>query len=99
MPAAWKRAKQLAGRCTWHPRAWFSRIPRAISAGRSGEIIFVGFDAIDDAVAAVEAGQLAATIAQQPSEMGRLGVEFAVLHLNGESLESYVPVDLALVTP
>ncbi|MBE9472182.1 MAG: D-ribose ABC transporter substrate-binding protein, partial [Chloroflexi bacterium] len=30
--------------------------------------------------------------------MGRLGVEFAVKYLNGESVEDYVPVDLALVT-
>jgi ABC-type sugar transport system substrate-binding protein len=74
-------------------------IEAAEAAGRAEEIVFVGFDAIDDAVAAVEAGSLAATIAQQPSEMGRLGVEFAVKHLNGESVESYVPVDLALVTP
>jgi ribose transport system substrate-binding protein len=74
-------------------------IEAAEAAGRAAEIIFVGFDAIDDAVAAVDAGQLAATIAQQPAEMGRLGVEFAVKHLNGESIESYVPVDLALVTP
>ena len=73
-------------------------IEAAEAAGRAGEIIFVGFDAVDDAVAAVEAGQLAATIAQQPAEMGRLGVEFAVKHLNGEPLEEYIPVDLALVT-
>ena len=53
---------------------------------------------IDDAVAAVEEGTLAATIAQQPSEMGRLGVEQALVYLNGETVEAYIPVDLALVT-
>jgi ribose transport system substrate-binding protein len=74
-------------------------IEAAEAAGRAEEITFVGFDAIDDAVAAVEAGKLAATIAQQPSEMGRLGVEFAVKYLNGEAVESYVPVALSLVTP
>jgi ribose transport system substrate-binding protein len=72
-------------------------IEAAQAAGREG-ITFVGFDAVDDAVAAVEAGQLAATVAQQPSEMGRLGVEFAVKYLNGDTVEAYVPVDLALVT-
>jgi ribose transport system substrate-binding protein len=72
-------------------------IEAAEAAGRAGEIVFVGFDAIDDAVAAVNAGKLAATIAQQPSEMGRLGVEFAVKYLGGESVDEYVPVDLALV--
>jgi ribose transport system substrate-binding protein len=74
-------------------------IEAAEAAGRAEEIIFVGFDAVDDAVAAVNAGQLAATVAQQPSEMGRLGVEFAVKYLDGMMVEEYVPVDLALVIP
>ena len=71
-------------------------IEAAEAAGRTG-IVFVGFDAVDDAIAAVKAGKLAATVAQQPSEMGRLGVEFAIKFLNGESVDDYVPVDLALV--
>jgi ribose transport system substrate-binding protein len=71
-------------------------IEAAEAAGRTG-IVFVGFDAVDDAVAAVNDGKLAATIAQQPSEMGRLGVEFGVKYLGGESVDDYVPVDLALV--
>ncbi len=73
-------------------------IEAAEAAGRAG-IVFVGFDAVDDAVAAVDAGKLAATIAQQPSEMGRLGVEQAVGYLGGAAVDSYIPVDLALVTP
>ena len=72
-------------------------IEAAKAAGRAEEIVFVGFDAVDDAVAAVEAGELAATIAQQPAVMGELGVETAVAHLNGEAVESFIPVDLALV--
>jgi ribose transport system substrate-binding protein len=71
-------------------------IEAAEAAERTG-IVFVGFDAVDDAVAAVKAGKLAATVAQQPSEMGRLGVEFAIKYLGGESVDDYVPVDLALV--
>lgn len=73
-------------------------IEAAEAAGRAEEIVFVGFDAVDDAVAAVEAGTLAATVAQQPAEMGRLSVELAIRHLNGETVEDAVPVDLALVT-
>lgn len=74
-------------------------IEAAEAAGRLEEITFIGFDAIDDAVAAVEAGKLAATIAQQPAEMGRLSVEFAAKYLRGETVDAYVPVPLALVTP
>jgi len=73
-------------------------IEAAEAAGRAEEITFVGFDAIDDAVAAVEEGRLAATVAQQPAEMGRLGVETAVARLSGASVDEYIPVDLRLVT-
>lgn len=73
-------------------------IEAAEAAGRAEEIVFVGFDAIDDAVAAVEEGKLAATIAQQPAEMGRISVETADNYLAGESVEDSIPVDLALVT-
>jgi len=72
-------------------------IQAAEAAGRTG-IIFVGFDAVDDAVAAVNGGTLSATVAQQPAEIGRLGVESAIKFLNGESVEAYIPVPLSLVT-
>ena len=73
-------------------------IQAAEAAGRAQDIIFVGFDAIDDAVQAVKDGKLAATIAQQPAEMGKLGVEMAVEYLNGETVEEFIPVPLSLVT-
>jgi ribose transport system substrate-binding protein len=72
-------------------------IQAAEAAGRTG-IIFVGFDAIDDAVKAVKEGKLAATVAQQPAEMGRLAVEMAVKYLRGEKVEEFIPVPLSLVT-
>jgi len=72
-------------------------VQAAEAAGRTG-IVFVGFDAVDDAVAAVEAGTLAATVAQQPAEIGRLGVESALKYLSGETVEAAIPVPLPLVT-
>ena len=72
-------------------------IQAAEAANRTG-IVFVGFDAIDDAVQAVKDGKLAATVAQQPAEMGRLAVETALKSLNGEKVESSIPVPLSLVT-
>lgn len=71
-------------------------IAAAEEAGREG-IVFVGFDAVPDATAAVDAGTLYATIGQQPEEMGRLGVKTAVDHLNGTAVESFIPVNLALI--
>ena len=71
-------------------------IEAANAAKRTG-ITFVGFDATDDAKKAVEAGTLAATVAQQPKEIGRLGVEAAIKFLKGEKVEAAVPVALSLV--
>lgn len=70
----------------------------AQEAGRAGEITFIGFDAVDDAVAALEDGSLTATIAQQPAEMGRLGIENAVKQLQGETVPETIAVDLAMIT-
>ena len=73
-------------------------IDAAKEAGRADRIVFVGFDAIDDAITALENGELSATIAQQPKEMGRLGVESAMEYLGGEDVSSFIAVDLALIT-
>ncbi|MFZ5968578.1 MAG: ribose ABC transporter substrate-binding protein RbsB [Bacillota bacterium] len=62
------------------------------------DIMIVGFDATDDAVKAVQDGDMAATVAQQPDKIGSLGVETASKVIKGESVEAYVPVDLKLVT-
>jgi len=70
-------------------------IEAAKAAGRDAEIVFVGFDAVDDAVAAVDTGDLAATVAQQPAVMGQLGVETAMAHLGGQAVDDFTPVDLA----
>lgn len=72
-------------------------IQAAKEAGRAKEIKFVGFDAIEDAIMAIERGDLLASIAQRPTEMGRIGVELAVKYLNGESVPKSTPVDLALI--
>jgi ribose transport system substrate-binding protein len=72
-------------------------IQAAEAAKRTG-IIFVGYDAIDDAIKAIKDGKLAATIQQQPAVMGKLGVETAVNALNGKTVDKFIPVPLNLVT-
>ena len=72
-------------------------IEAAETAGRADDIVFVGFDAIDDAWAAVSTGMLAATVAQQPEMIGSLGVKTAYDFLNGMSVPADVPVELSLV--
>ncbi len=69
----------------------------AIKASKR-DILVVGFDATDDAVASIEAGDMAATVAQQPELMGKIAVETAVKALKGEKVDSNIPVELKLIT-
>jgi ribose transport system substrate-binding protein len=68
------------------------------AAGRTGKIRVVGFDALDDAKKAVEAGTMAATVAQFPYDMGKAAVESAVKILAGEKLPPDIMVRLEMVT-
>ncbi|WP_373818651.1 ribose ABC transporter substrate-binding protein RbsB [Glaesserella sp.] len=70
---------------------------RAIKASDKN-ILVVGFDGTDDAVKAVNGGQLAATIAQQPEKIGELGIEAADKVLKGEKVDAQIPVPLKVVT-
>ncbi len=67
------------------------------AAGREGSIQVVGFDAQDDARAAIAAGRMAATIAQNPREMGRLAMLTAARVLAGEVIPAEQPVAISLV--
>ncbi|TMJ06312.1 MAG: D-ribose ABC transporter substrate-binding protein [Bacillati bacterium ANGP1] len=68
------------------------------AAKREKEMFVVGFDAIADALAAIKAGTMAATIAQQPKVMGRLAVENAVKIIKKQRVSKFTPVPLKLVT-
>ena len=61
------------------------------------DIKVIGFDATDDALAAIKAGKLAASVAQKPEEIGKSAIATAVAYLNGEAVEEFVPVELELV--
>lgn len=67
-------------------------------SGAGKDILVVGFDATDDAIAAINEGRMAATIAQQPDLIGKTAVENAVKLIAGEAIEAVVPVEVALVT-
>lgn len=67
------------------------------SAGRK-DIVVVGFDGTNEGIQSIEFGRLTATIAHQPELIGETGVETAHKVLNGESVNSFIPVDLKLIT-
>lgn len=68
-----------------------------IEAAGMSDVKVIGFDATDDAVKAVQGGTMAATVAKKPAEIGRLGVEAAINHLKGETVEENIPVELELI--
>ena len=68
------------------------------AAGRTGEIIVVGFDALVDAREAISRGTMMGSVAQSPFEMGRLAIETAYRVLNGERVSGELPVKIGLVT-
>ena len=67
------------------------------AAGKSAQITVVGFDAQDDARKAIADRRMAATIAQNPREMGRLAVVTAARILKGETVPAEQPVAISLV--
>lgn len=71
---------------------------QALGSDAGSEVKIVGFDAIEDALSAIEEGTMNATIAQRPEEIGSLGVENAIRVIGGESVEENIPVEVELVT-
>ena len=72
---------------------------QALGGSAGDDVKVVGFDAIEDALSAIQDGTMNATVAQQPAEIGSLGVENAIRVINGESVEENIPVEVQLVTP
>jgi ribose transport system substrate-binding protein len=65
------------------------------SSGR--DVLVVGFDGNEDAVKAVEAGKLGATVAQQPELIGKLAVGAASDVLAGKKVEKKISAPLKLM--
>lgn len=71
-------------------------------AGKSGQIMVIGFDGDQAAIDAIKEGLMQGTVAQQPFEMGALGVEVAdavltdrrIVYDDVESKELYVEIYL-----
>ncbi|MGL5533504.1 MAG: ribose ABC transporter substrate-binding protein RbsB, partial [Plesiomonas shigelloides] len=71
---------------------------RALQAAGKENVLVVGFDGTEDGIKAVQRGKLAATIAQQPDQIGSIGVETADKVLKGQPVEANIPVPLKVVT-
>lgn len=67
------------------------------SMGRK-DIVIVGFDASAPGRQAIQSGEMSGSVAQYPSEMGRLGVEDSLAVLKGQKLPAYVPTKVDVVS-
>ena len=67
------------------------------AAGKTGRITVVGFDALDEARAAVTKGTMAGTVAQDPAQMGRVSIEWAARVLKGETPPADIGVPIQII--
>lgn len=66
--------------------------------GRVGVDVFVvGFDGTEDGLSAISNGTMAASIAQQPEELGKLAVQQAKKAVDGDETTAVIPVDVVVV--
>jgi len=67
------------------------------AADMLADVVVVGFDANPDAAESVLAGEMSATVAQNPYNMGAFGVENAIKLVNGEEIEANIDTGTVLV--
>ncbi|SDG25911.1 ribose ABC transporter substrate-binding protein RbsB [Dyella sp. 333MFSha] len=67
-------------------------------AGKNKKVLVVGFDGTPDGKTAVQNGSMAATVAQQPEEIGKLGVETAKKLIDKQTVDKSIAVPLKLLT-
>ncbi|MGW5689534.1 ABC transporter permease/substrate-binding protein [Streptomyces sp. GMR22] len=71
---------------------------KALGSKAGKSVAVVGFDGTPDGLKAVENGTLAATVAQQPKELGRMVVQNAVKAAKGQKIDGTVKVPVKVVT-
>jgi ABC-type sugar transport system substrate-binding protein len=72
---------------------------RAVAnAGKSDQVKVISVDGNQDAIQAVQSGELAATVAQYPYAIGQLGVQACQAAAAGETLPENVTAPVALIT-
>lgn len=71
---------------------------KALGARAGQQVKVIGFDGTPDGIAAVQAGTMAATIAQQPRLLGQEAVDAAVKLAKGETVEKTVAVPVKVAT-
>ncbi|MDF3288153.1 ABC transporter permease/substrate-binding protein [Streptomyces silvisoli] len=71
---------------------------KALGSRAGTSVSVVGFDGTPDGLAAVKAGTLYASVAQQPTELGRIAVRNALRAAEGKAVDKTVKVPVKVVT-
>jgi len=66
---------------------------------RAGKVVFLGFDAHQVFVDAINKGEMSGFVLQNPFEMGYLAVKTAVQHLEGQKVPAVIDTGVQVVTP
>jgi ribose transport system substrate-binding protein len=69
------------------------------SAGKVGQVKFVGFDTSEALVTGLKDGEINGLVSQDPFDMGYLGVKTAVAVIKGETVEANIATRLEMITP
>jgi ABC-type sugar transport system substrate-binding protein len=73
-------------------------VEAARAAGKLDPVVIIGTDAIPAALAAVQAGDMEGTVAQFPAEEARIATSLAILALQGNPVEGFIPSPIELIT-
>jgi ribose transport system substrate-binding protein len=66
--------------------------------GLLDQVTIVGFDALPVVLKAIAAGEIEATVRQDPGKMGATGVDLALSIINGDTIDAFIPIDGVLIT-
>ena len=68
------------------------------AANKLADVMVVGFDANPDAAASILAGEMTASVAQAPANMGGFGIQALVALKAGKTLDAWIDTGTVLVT-
>jgi len=90
-------SEDIAGVFGFNDQSILAAVEASIIARKNAHITFVGFDATEDAVKAIEQGRLQAVVTSDAWVLGELGVRNSVSYLSGEEVAPNLSVDVMVL--
>jgi ribose transport system substrate-binding protein len=90
--------KELDGIFCPNESATFGMLRALQDGGRAGKVHFVGFDSSEKLVQALKSGELDGLVLQDPFQMGVLGVQAILDHLDKKPVERHIDTGVHVAT-